>query len=591
MDQKKKVRLSDIADRLNISTVTVSKALANKDGVGDDLRKQIKALAEEMGYKTKNTAGVSENGKLTGNIGILIPSRFFSKDYSFYWYLFNHLSSELLNRNYYSIMELLSTEDEQNIILPRMLNDKKVDGIIILGQVSTNYIEAIHSHFDNFILMDFYTNQMSLDCVSNDDYYCSYMLTSYVISQGHKNIRFVGNFNATTSIRDRYMGFQKAMLENNIETTLKDIEWTMGRSGILTPVAIFNPVEIDGSIVERASLHNVSIMKETLGENIYAGQPIKIFKSNMIIPQVFKSISKFDDNNIDLQAKLSFYPEEGTIFNLTTHYFLEIPKVCPICGGETKLVVSESGTVQLICKNENCSGKIINKLDHFCGKKGLNIKGLSKATLEKLLDWGWISSIKDLFNLESKRNEWVLKDGFGYKSVDNILTAIENAKQCNLESYLCAIGIPLVGEHISKLIINKFNTWDSFRKAVDNNYEFYNIQGIGIEIHNSILSFDYSEFDIIANLLHFEEIIENNEKQILKDKIFVITGSLNNYKNRSELQKEIEKYGGKVSSSISKKTSYLINNDINSTSSKNISAKKLGVPIITEENFKNFLTN
>ncbi len=223
MDQKKKVRLSDIADRLNISTVTVSKALANKDGVGDDLRKQIKALAEEMGYKTKNTAGVSENGKLTGNIGILIPSRFFSKDYSFYWYLFNHLSSELLNRNYYSIMELLSTEDEQNIVLPRMLNDKKVDGIIILGQISTNYIEAIHSHFDNFILMDFYTNQMSLDCVSNDDYYCSYMLTSYVISQGHKNIRFVGNFNATTSIRDRYMGFQKAMLENNIETTLKDI--------------------------------------------------------------------------------------------------------------------------------------------------------------------------------------------------------------------------------------------------------------------------------------------------------------------------------------------------------------------------------
>ena len=223
MDQKKKVRLSDIADRLNISTVTVSKALANKDGVGDDLRKQIKALAEEMGYKTKNTAGISENGKLTGNIGILIPSRFFSKDYSFYWYLFNHLSSELLNRNYYSIMELLSTEDEQNIVLPRMLNDKKVDGIIILGQVSTNYIEAIHSHFDNFILMDFYTNQMSLDCVSNDDYYCSYMLTSYVISQGHRNIRFVGNFNATTSIRDRYMGFQKAMLENNIETTLKDI--------------------------------------------------------------------------------------------------------------------------------------------------------------------------------------------------------------------------------------------------------------------------------------------------------------------------------------------------------------------------------
>lgn len=223
MDQKKKVRLSDIAAQLNISTVTVSKALANKDGVGEDLRKQIKALAEEMGYKTKKSGNGNENGKITGNIGIVIPNRFFSKDVSFYWYVFNHLTTELLNRNYYSIMDLLSNEDEQNLVLPRMLNDKKVDGLIILGQVSNEYIEAVLSHFDNFILMDFYTNQMQMDCVSNDDYYCSYMLTSYVINQGHKKLRFVGNFNATTSIRDRYMGFQKAMLENNIETSLKDI--------------------------------------------------------------------------------------------------------------------------------------------------------------------------------------------------------------------------------------------------------------------------------------------------------------------------------------------------------------------------------
>lgn len=223
MDQKKKVRLSDIAEKLNISTVTVSKALANKDGVGEDLRKQIKSLAEEMGYKVKKSGAGNENGKITGNIGILIPNRFFSKDVSFYWYVFNHLTTELLDRNYYSIMELLSSEDEQNLVLPRILNDKKVDGLIILGQVSNSYIDAVHSHFDNFILMDFYTNQMQNDCVSNDDYYCSYMLTSYVISQGHKNLRFVGNFDATTSIRDRYMGFQKAMLENNLDTGIKDI--------------------------------------------------------------------------------------------------------------------------------------------------------------------------------------------------------------------------------------------------------------------------------------------------------------------------------------------------------------------------------
>lgn len=223
MEQKKKVRLSDIAEKLNISTVTVSKALANKDGVGEDLRKQIKDMAEEMGYKAKKSSDESANGKITGNIGIIIPKKFFSEDYSFYWYIFNHLSTELLNRNFYSIMELISKEDEENLSLPRMINDKKVDGLIILGQVSADYINAINAHFNNFILMDFYTNQMNLDSVSNDDYNCSYMITNYVINQGHKKLRFVGNFDATTSIRDRYMGFVKAMLENGMETKVKDI--------------------------------------------------------------------------------------------------------------------------------------------------------------------------------------------------------------------------------------------------------------------------------------------------------------------------------------------------------------------------------
>lgn len=222
MEQKKKVRLSDIAKKLNISTVTVSKALANKDGVGDDLRKQIKDLANEMGYKSKNNSGFS-NGKITGNIGILIPSHFFGINTSFYWYIFNFLSTELLHRNYYSIMELLSTQDEENLVLPRMLQDKKVDGIIILGQVKEDYIDKIRLQYNNFILLDFYTDNTSLDSVSNDDYYSSYILTSYVISQGHKNIRYVGNFNATTSITDRFMGFQKAMLRNGLPSSVDDI--------------------------------------------------------------------------------------------------------------------------------------------------------------------------------------------------------------------------------------------------------------------------------------------------------------------------------------------------------------------------------
>ena len=221
MERKKKVRLSDIAERLNVSTVTVSKALANKEGVGDDLRKQIKEIAEEMGYSVKKSSAA--NGSITGNIGIIIPSRFFSQNLSFYWYLFNFLSKELLNRNYYSIMELLSDDDEANLITPRMLNDKKVDGLIILGQVSKAYINTIRTHYDNFILLDFYTNIMGIDCVSNDDYYCSYMLTSYVISQGHKKLRFVGNFEATSSIKDRFMGFQKAMYENKLTAAFDEI--------------------------------------------------------------------------------------------------------------------------------------------------------------------------------------------------------------------------------------------------------------------------------------------------------------------------------------------------------------------------------
>lgn len=223
MDKKKKIRLSDIAERLNISVVTVSKALSNKDGVGDDLRKQIKDLAFEMGYQIKkNSEENNSSAGLTGNIGILIPSRFFSMTSSFYWYLFNFLSKELLNQKYYSIMELLSDEDEESLTLPHMINDKKIDGLIVLGQVNSKYLDTLHSHYDNFILLDFYTNSMYYDSVSNDDYYCSYMITNYVISQGHKKLCFVGKIDATSSIQDRYMGFQKAMLENHLSTTVNN---------------------------------------------------------------------------------------------------------------------------------------------------------------------------------------------------------------------------------------------------------------------------------------------------------------------------------------------------------------------------------
>ena len=225
MAQKKKVRLSDIAAKLNISTVTVSKALADKEGVGDELRLQIKAIAEKMGYQVKKTATPAGKGTQsgTGNIGILIPSRFFSPNVSYYWHIFNALSTELLNRGYYSIMELLSREDEILCTTPRILMDKKVDGLIILGQTTDIYLEELRGSYSNFILFDFYSAKLPLDSVSNDNYFCSYLMTDYVISQGHKKIRFVGNFGATTSISDRFMGFQKAMLEHNLSCSPDEI--------------------------------------------------------------------------------------------------------------------------------------------------------------------------------------------------------------------------------------------------------------------------------------------------------------------------------------------------------------------------------
>ena len=244
MAQKKKVRLSDIAAKLNISTVTVSKALADKDGVGEELREKIKSVASQMGYKVKNS-GPSKSTAVTGNIGILIPGRFFSPNVSYYWHIFNILSTELLKRGYFSIMELLTNDAENALELPRLIKDNKVDGLIILGQTNVSYLERLKEDFTNFILLDFYTTQMQTDSVSNDDYHCSYLMTDFVISQGIKKLRFVGNFGSTTSISDRYMGFQKAMLEHDLKTSPSEIINDRDRNGVFLRENIQLPSDRD----------------------------------------------------------------------------------------------------------------------------------------------------------------------------------------------------------------------------------------------------------------------------------------------------------------------------------------------------------
>ena len=202
-------------------------------------------------------------------------------------------------------------------------------------------------------------------------------------------------------------------------TTLTKIEWTMGRTGVLTPVAVFEPIEIDGTIVERANLHNLSILKDTLHGRGWQGQKIEVFKANMIIPQI--ASAEEDDER-------------------TKYYFMK-PSLCPICKNPTR-TKQENNSEFLYCDNDACEGKLINRLDHFCGKKGLDIKGLSKATLEKLIDWGWVSNQHRLFSLKEYRNEWIKKPGFGPKSVDKILDAIETASHTEFHQYLSSLGIP-----------------------------------------------------------------------------------------------------------------------------------------------------
>jgi DNA ligase (NAD+) len=354
--------------------------------------------------------------------------------------------------------------------------------------------------------------------------------------------------------------------DETYKTTVKDIEWTMGRTGVLTPVAILEPIEIDGATIERANCHNLSVLKEL--ELKYRDQEVEIYRANQIIPQISK-----------------VYPYE---YENASPF--EIPEVCPICGEKTVFLITD-GSKFLYCENPQCQGKLVNRLDHFCGKKGLDIKGLSKATLEKLINWGWVEEIQDLFLLEQVRDMWVEKPGFGIKSVNNILNSVFSARTTTLEKVISSIGIPLIGKTIAKDLANRFKTYDNFREHINKGFDFSQIEGYGPEMTKALLTFDYSELDwIVNNYLYLSTVEEVQEKDTLKDVTVVITGKLKIYKNREALKNAIEEHGGKVVDKITKKVNYLINNDINSTSAKNKTAKELGIPIISEEDFinKNF---
>lgn len=350
--------------------------------------------------------------------------------------------------------------------------------------------------------------------------------------------------------------------DEEVTTTLRDIEWSMGKTGSLCPVAIFDSVEIDGTEVSRASVHNWSMVQDL---ELGIGDTITVYKANMIIPQIADNVTRSGN---------ATFPDE-----------------CPICGGLIK-IVKDKDTKVVVCDNPNCKGKLLGKLSHFVSKNATNIDGLSEQTLEKLIELGWLNSFKDIYKLSEHKDEMSKLDGFGKKSVEKLLDAIEKSRSITLDRFIYALCIPLIGRSASKDIAKYCNySTEKFRDTIRFNYDYNNfisISGFGVEMCKSISSWwkenEYMFYELIEEFT-FEKVEEKSSGVDLSGKTFVITGSLTHYKNRDELVSVIEQLGGKVSGSVSTKTSYLINNDVASTSGKNKKAKDLGIPIISEEDF------
>jgi len=343
------------------------------------------------------------------------------------------------------------------------------------------------------------------------------------------------------------------------ETTLKEIEWSPSRTGLINPVAIFEPVELEGTTVSRASVHNISIMK---GLALGIGDRITVYKANMIIPQIAE--------------------------NLTRSGVKDIPSECPTCHGQTQ-IRNLNGAESLYCTNPDCVAKKIKAFTLLVSRDALNIDGLSEATLEKFIAKGFIHSYADMFHLDRYRDQITEMEGFGEKSYQNLTGSIETARVTNLVRVIYGLGIAGIGLSNARMLCKEFDyDIEVLRNATQE--QLSEIDGIGSVLAKGIVDFFSKEsnnnmLDALLRELTLEKIEKASEEQIFAGKVFVVTGSVEHFANRNELKAVIEERGGKVTGSVTGKTDYLINNDVNSTSGKNKKAKELSVPIISEEDF------
>lgn len=345
------------------------------------------------------------------------------------------------------------------------------------------------------------------------------------------------------------------------ETTLLKIEWSPSRTGLINPVAIFEPVELEGTTVSRASVHNVSIMKEL---ELGIGDRVTVYKANMIIPQIAENLTKSGD--------------------------MPIPETCPVCGGKTE-VKQMNDTESLYCVNPDCEAKKIKSFSHFVSRDAMNIDGLSEATLEKIIGLGLIHEYADIYKLSQHKDVIVEMEGFGEKSYRNLMESIDRTRETTIPRLLNALGIPGIGLANAKMIAKE---WDHDMERIRqvSEEELSEVDGIGGILAHSFCEYmgDPVKKDRLDHLLaelHLSKPKANEEEQTLAGRVFVITGDLMHYANRNELKEIIENKGGKVTGSVTSKTTCLINNDITSASGKNKKAKELGIPIISEEEFQN----
>ena len=347
------------------------------------------------------------------------------------------------------------------------------------------------------------------------------------------------------------------------ETTLTNIEWNTSKSGLVNPIAVFNPVDLDGAVTTRATLHNISYIEEL---ELGVGETIQSYRANMVSPKVHD--------------------------NLTRSNTWKLPDKCPCCGGNVE-IHNENGSKTLHCTNPDCRAKLVSQLTHFVSKHAICIDGLSEQTLQKFVDLGWVKSFQDIMNLHNHDKEMMKLDGFGKQSVNKLMESIDKSKHTTLERFLYSLSVPLIGRSASKDISKVCHGDEAiFISMIKSNdlYKLVNkIDGFGDAMYQSLFNYCKLHLSGIEELMSYFTFEKENttiEKKVdLSNKSFVITGSLNHYKNRDELVGVIEQLDGKVSGSVTTKTSYLINNNIDSTSSKNVKARKLGIPIITEEEF------